>query len=134
MKLRTIQCLLSLDRISILPGPSEILVLKIDPLIMHECPTKAIPSLIIRQNQRSSRLQELSPVMFTLMKSTEPFLDEYYLTNLEATIKEAGFVNVQTILTDPRHRTVTATVPPYFNNKLIILLKSTVVTTPNGTQ
>lgn len=45
------------------------------------------------------------------MKSTEPFLDEYYLTDLEATIKEAGFVNVQTILTDPRHRTVTATVP-----------------------
>ena len=53
----------------------------------------------------------MSPVLFTLMRSTEPFLDEYYLNDLEATLREAGFVNVQTILTDPRHRTVTATVP-----------------------
>lgn len=45
------------------------------------------------------------------MKSTEPFLDEYYLTDLEAALKQVGFVNVQTTLTDPRHRTVTATVP-----------------------
>jgi hypothetical protein len=45
------------------------------------------------------------------MKSTEPFLDEYYLTDLEGTMREAGFVNIRTILTDPRHRTLTATVP-----------------------
>lgn len=56
-------------------------------------------------------MQELSPVLFTLMKSTEPFLDDYYLIDLEGTMKEAGFVNVCTILTDPRHRTVTGTVP-----------------------
>ncbi|KAL8131410.1 uncharacterized protein LOC141711584 isoform X1 [Apium graveolens] len=94
--------------------------------VMHECPTKAIVNLVkeafrilrpggtlaITDNSPKSKiLQELSPVLFTLMKSTEPFLDEYYLTDIEATIKEAGFVNVQTILTDPRHRTVTATVP-----------------------
>lgn len=58
--------------------------------------------------------QELPPVLFTLMKSTEPFLDEYYLTDLEGVMREAGFVNVQSVLTDPRHRTVTATVP-YWN-------------------
>lgn len=56
-------------------------------------------------------MQELSPVLFTLMKSTEPFLDDYYLIDLEGTMEEAGFVNVCTILTDPRHRTVTGTVP-----------------------
>ncbi|CDP15914.1 unnamed protein product [Coffea canephora] len=54
---------------------------------------------------------ELSPVLFTLMKSTEPFLDEYYLTDLERVMREASFINVNTVLTDPRHRTVTATVP-----------------------
>lgn len=58
-----------------------------------------------------SDVQELPPVLFTLMKSTEPFLDEYYLTDLERVMKETGFANVQTVLTDPRHRTVTATVP-----------------------
>ncbi|KAK9065292.1 hypothetical protein SSX86_016675 [Deinandra increscens subsp. villosa] len=59
----------------------------------------------------SAKLTELSPVLFTLMKSTEPFLDEYYLLDLEKVVKDAGFVNVQIILTDPRHRTLTATVP-----------------------
>ncbi|KAK4577760.1 hypothetical protein RGQ29_028038 [Quercus rubra] len=94
--------------------------------VLHECPEKAIVNLVkeafrllrpggtvaLTDNSPKSKiLQELSPVLFTLMKSTEPFLDEYYLNDLEATLREAGFVNVQTILTDPRHRTVTATVP-----------------------
>uniref|UniRef100_A0A3Q7IB13 Proteasome alpha-type subunits domain-containing protein n=1 Tax=Solanum lycopersicum TaxID=4081 RepID=A0A3Q7IB13_SOLLC len=92
----------------------------------HECPERAIRNIVkesfrllrpggtvaITDNSPKSKiLQELPPVLFTLMKSTEPFLDEYYLTDLERVIKETGFANVQTVLTDPRHRTVTATVP-----------------------
>ncbi|KAK2983715.1 hypothetical protein RJ640_016619 [Escallonia rubra] len=94
--------------------------------VLHECPKRAIINLVkeafrllrpggtiaLTDNSPKSKiLQELSPVLFTLMKSTEPFLDEYYLTDLEGTMREAGFVNVLTSLTDPRHRTVTATVP-----------------------
>lgn len=94
--------------------------------VLHECPTRAIVNLVkeafrllrpggtfaVTDNSPKSKiLQELSPVLFTLMKSTEPFLDEYYLTDLEGKMREAGFVNIQTILTDPRHRTVTGTVP-----------------------
>ncbi|KAF7146052.1 hypothetical protein RHSIM_Rhsim04G0074100 [Rhododendron simsii] len=94
--------------------------------VLHECPARAILNLVkeafrllrpggtfaVTDNSPKSKiLQELSPVLFTLMKSTEPFLDEYYLTDLEGKMKEAGFVNIQTILTDPRHRTVTGTVP-----------------------
>lgn len=48
-------------------------------------------------------------MLFTLMKSTEPFLDEYYMLDLEEALSQAGFVNVHSIFTDPRHRTVTAT-------------------------
>ncbi|XP_071904903.1 uncharacterized protein [Coffea arabica] len=66
---------------------------------------------ITDNSPKSKILQELSPVLFMLMKSTEPFLDEYYLTDLERVMREAGFINVNTVLTDPRHRTVTATVP-----------------------
>jgi hypothetical protein len=44
------------------------------------------------------------------MKSTEPFLDEYYMLDLEE-MRKVGFVNVCSVLIDPRHRTVTATVP-----------------------
>lgn len=94
--------------------------------VLHECPARATVNLVkeafrllrpggtiaITDNSPKSKiLQELSPVLFTLMKSTEPFLDEYYLLDLEQAMREAGYVNVQTILTDPRHRTVTATVP-----------------------
>ncbi|KAF5756438.1 putative demethylmenaquinone methyltransferase [Helianthus annuus] len=94
--------------------------------VLHECPARATinlakesfrllrpgGTLVITDNSpKSKKLQQLSPVLFTLMKSTEPFLDEYYLLDLEKTVKDAGFVNVQTILTDPRHRTLTATVP-----------------------
>lgn len=55
--------------------------------------------------------QELSPVLFTLLKSTEPFLDEYHLLNLEETVRDTGFVNVTSALSDARHRTLTASVP-----------------------
>ncbi|CAI9754914.1 unnamed protein product [Fraxinus pennsylvanica] len=94
--------------------------------VFHECPERAIKNIVkeafqllrpggtfaVTDNSPKSKiLQELSPVLFTLMKSTEPFLDEYYLTDLEGTMREIGFVNVQTVMTDPRHRTVTATVP-----------------------
>ncbi|KAK9065293.1 hypothetical protein SSX86_016676 [Deinandra increscens subsp. villosa] len=94
--------------------------------VLHECPATATINLVnesfrllrpggtfvVTDNSPKSRkLQELSPVLFTLMKSTEPFLDEYYLLDLEKVVKDAGFVNVQIILTDPRHRTLTATVP-----------------------
>lgn len=94
--------------------------------VIHECPTRAIIGLameafrllrpggmlVLTDNSPKSKiLQELSPLLFTLMKSTEPFLDEYYLTDVEETMRKAGFVNVYTTLTDPRHRTVMGIVP-----------------------
>lgn len=45
------------------------------------------------------------------MKSTEPWMDEYYTFDLEGAMENIGFLNVTSILTDPRHRTVTGTVP-----------------------
>ncbi|KAL2984888.1 hypothetical protein AAZX31_12G115900 [Glycine max] len=33
---------------------------------------------------------ELSPVLFTLYKCTEPFIDEFYLTDMDETLREAG--------------------------------------------
>lgn len=94
--------------------------------VFHECPARAIVNVVKEafrllrpggtfamtdNSPKSKVLQELSPVLFTLMKSTEPFLDEYYLTDMDETLREAGFVNIKSILTDPRHVTLTATVP-----------------------
>ncbi|MBA0877257.1 hypothetical protein Goshw_026903 [Gossypium schwendimanii] len=94
--------------------------------VFHECPERAIIALVNEAFRllrpggtlaitdlapKSKILQELSPALFTLMKSTEPFLNEYCLTDLEERLREAGFVNMKTLLTDPRHMTMTATVP-----------------------
>ncbi|KAK7312862.1 hypothetical protein VNO77_37058 [Canavalia gladiata] len=94
--------------------------------VLHECPTRGIVSLVKEAfrllrpggtialmdfSPKSKVLQELSPVLFTLIKSTEPFLDEYYLTDMDQVLRESGFVNITSILTDPRHATITATLP-----------------------
>eukprot|EP00192_Tetraselmis_astigmatica_P012144 CAMPEP_0117662048 /NCGR_PEP_ID=MMETSP0804-20121206/7853_1 /TAXON_ID=1074897 /ORGANISM="Tetraselmis astigmatica, Strain CCMP880" /LENGTH=386 /DNA_ID=CAMNT_0005468937 /DNA_START=183 /DNA_END=1343 /DNA_ORIENTATION=- len=61
-------------------------------------------------NPRSPVIQGLPPVLFTLMKSTEPWSDEYYTFDQEQCMREAGFQAVETVASDPRHRTVMAVV------------------------
>jgi hypothetical protein len=53
--------------------------------------------------------QELHPALFVLMKSTEPWYDEYFMLDLKAELEKNGFTNVTSTLTSPRHATVTAT-------------------------
>ncbi|KAI4341123.1 hypothetical protein MLD38_025883 [Melastoma candidum] len=56
-----------------------------------------------RDHGSSSGVEELSPVLFMSMKSTEPFLNKSYHLGLKTTIKDAGFIDVNLFLTDPRH-------------------------------
>ena len=51
-------------------------------------------------------IQALPPVLFTLMKSTEPWSDDYYTFDLEAALVEAGFEAPVVVPSDPRHRTL----------------------------
>ena len=62
-------------------------------------------------NPRSTVIQNLPPVLFTLMKSTEPWSDEYYVLDMEALLRDVGFARVSSVQSDPRHRTVMATKP-----------------------
>lgn len=106
--------------------PSASLDIVSSSFVTHECPQTAIRNLLkeafrvlrpggtvaLTDNSPKSKiLQNLPPVLFTLMKSTEPHLDEYYLMDLENTMVEIGFIHVRSVLTDPRHRTVTGSVP-----------------------
>ncbi|PRW56637.1 Methyltransferase type 11 [Chlorella sorokiniana] len=89
--------------------------------VTHECPSWVIESLvkecrrllrpggvlaIADNNPRSKVIQNLPPVLFTLMKSTEPHSDEYYQHDIEADMRAAGLQHVNTVESDPRHRVV----------------------------
>ncbi len=91
--------------------------------LLHELPgvaSKAIFTEILRilrpngclaivdNNPKSTVIQNLPPVLFTLMKSTEPWSDDYYTFDVENALQEVGFEHKTTLESDPRHRTIIA--------------------------
>ena len=62
-------------------------------------------------NPQSAVIQNLPPALFTLMKSTEPWSDDYYTFDVESALITAGFQPPLTVATDPRHRTLVALKP-----------------------
>lgn len=61
---------------------------------------------ILDQDPRSPVIQNLPPVLFTLMKSTEPWSDDYHTFDVETAMQEIGFDYKTTVATDRRHRTI----------------------------
>lgn len=66
---------------------------------------------IVDNNPTSPVIQNLPPILFTLMKSTEPWSDEYYTFDMESALKDIGFDYQTTVASDPRHRTLIALKP-----------------------
>lgn len=63
---------------------------------------------IVDNNPLSPVIQNLPPALFLLMKSTEPWSDDYYTFNVEDALQEIGFSYKVTVASDPRHRTIIA--------------------------
>ncbi len=61
---------------------------------------------IVDNDPQSPVIQKLPPVLFTLMKSTEPWSDDYYTFDVETALKNNGFEQVLAVASDPRHRTI----------------------------
>ncbi len=61
---------------------------------------------LVDNNPQSPVIQNLPPVLFTLMKSTEPWSDEFYTFDVEAVMRSVGFEHIITTPSDPRHRTI----------------------------
>ncbi len=88
----------------------------ITPIILQEAKRLLRPGgciAIFDSNPESAVIQSLPPVLFTLMKSTEPWSDDYYTFDVESALYDSGFEHVVSAATDPRHRTLIARKPKY---------------------
>jgi ubiquinone/menaquinone biosynthesis C-methylase UbiE len=94
-------------------------------LVCHELPQSATREIfaemrrllrpgghltIMDMNPKSEIYKKMPPYILTLLKSTEPYLDEYFSLDIEQALIEAGFNAPIVASNSPRHRTVIAQV------------------------
>lgn len=94
-------------------------------LLFHELPQKAAREIfqearrllrpggyltIMDMNPKSEAYAKMPPYILTLLKSTEPYLDEYFTLDIEQALVEAGFQPPTITANSPRHRTIVAQV------------------------
>ena len=94
-------------------------------LIFHELPQDAIRQILrelrrvlrpngyftlMDMNPSSDIYVKMPPYILTLLKSTEPYLDQYFSFDLASELVAAGFEPPTIIANTPRHRTVIAKV------------------------
>lgn len=64
---------------------------------------------VVDQDPDSEVIRRLPAPIATLLKSTEPYLEDYFRLNFPAALREAGFSEVRREAADPRHRVLVAT-------------------------
>ncbi|NJL36769.1 MAG: class I SAM-dependent methyltransferase [Leptolyngbyaceae cyanobacterium RM2_2_4] len=65
---------------------------------------------IMDMNPKSDVHSKMPPYVLTLLKSTEPYLDDYFTFDIEGAIASAGFTQPTVTCNSPRHRTLVAQV------------------------
>ena len=92
-------------------------------LVCHELPRTAARAIfsearrllrpgghltIMDMDPQSQVHRSMPPYVFTLLKSTEPFLDDYFSFDIASAIVSAGFQPPSLTANSPRHRTIVA--------------------------
>lgn len=90
-------------------------------LVFHELPTSAAHDIlaeayrlvrpggyfaIMDMNPQSEVYGKMPPYILTLLKSTEPYLDQYFALDISKAFQSAGFSEPQIVFNSPRHRTI----------------------------
>lgn len=90
-------------------------------LVFHELPQTAAKEIflearrllrpggyfaIMDMNPRSPIYQTMPPYILTLLKSTEPYLDQYFTLDIASAMIEVGFAEPTITVNSPRHRTI----------------------------
>ncbi|MEB3267923.1 MAG: class I SAM-dependent methyltransferase [Leptolyngbya sp.] len=81
--------------------------------ILHEARRLLRPGghlAIMDMNPYSDTFAKMPPFVLTLLKSTEPYLDQYFSVDFAAVCREAGFGPITVVENSPRHRTIVAPV------------------------
>jgi SAM-dependent methyltransferase len=63
---------------------------------------------LVDQDPDSAVIRRLPAPIATLLKSTEPYLEDYFRLDLPAALQQAGFHGVRSTAADPRHRVLVA--------------------------
>lgn len=63
---------------------------------------------VVDQDPESEVIRRLPAPIATLLKSTEPYLEDYFRLDFPAALKAAGFQQVRREAADPRHRVLVA--------------------------
>jgi ubiquinone/menaquinone biosynthesis C-methylase UbiE len=63
---------------------------------------------IMDMNPASEIYSQMPPYILTLLKSTEPYLDQYFGLDIDLALQTTGFESVKLVENSPRHRTVIA--------------------------
>ncbi len=90
-------------------------------LVFHELPTSAAEEIlaeayrlvrpgghfaIMDMNPQSEVYRQMPPYILTLLKSTEPYLDQYFALDISKAFQAAGFSAPVITCNTPRHRTI----------------------------
>lgn len=66
---------------------------------------------LVDQDPDSAVIRRLPAPIATLLKSTEPYLEEYFRLDLPQALEQAGFAAIRREACDPRHRVLVASLP-----------------------
>ncbi|NJM98881.1 MAG: class I SAM-dependent methyltransferase [Phormidesmis sp. RL_2_1] len=95
-------------------------------LVFHELPAMAACDIvteayrlvrpgghfaIMDMDPQSETFMKMPPYVLTLLKSTEPYLDQYFALDMSETFERAGFLTPRIVSSSPRHRAIVGQKP-----------------------